>query len=202
MKKLLVASTLFIFIINSPAFAQKKKNREQNTIGERENNSYGEQHGRILNLGAGFVYYSNVGRPVPMFMLNYEFDVVKNFTLAPFIGFYTYTNNYYWGNKNYPDRYYPYRVTVVPLGVKGAYYFDDLLHANQKWDFYAAASIGFAFRSITWDSDYYGDQNAVQEASPLYAALHIGARYHINQNIGAFLDFSTGFSTIGLSFKI
>lgn len=171
-----------------------------------------EKFGRTLNLGAGFGYYGGYANRVsPVVTLNYEFDIARNFTLAPFVGVYSYTNDYYWGyydnngnpnNPNYPYRNYRYRQTVVPVGVKCAYYFDELFRANDKWDFYAAASLGFSFVHTTWDSDYYGDRAMAQTVSPLFATAHAGARYHFTPRFGAFLDLSTGFSTIGLSFKL
>jgi len=161
-----------------------------------------EKYGKTLNLGTGigyYGYYGYIGRTLPVFHLNYEFDVAKDFTLAPFVTFYSYRNNYYWGNKNYPYRYYSYRETVIPIGLKGSYYFDDLLNASSKWDFYMAGSIGFALVSRTWDNGYYGDRNVYKGASPLYLDVHIGTEYHISSKVGAFLDLSSGVSTIGLA---
>jgi hypothetical protein len=161
-----------------------------------------EQFGRTLNVGAGVAYYGYADAPIPVLMINYEFDIARNITLAPFVGLYSYSNNYYWGNDNNPYRNYAYRETAVPVGVKGAYYFDELLHTNPKWDIYAAASIGFEFRTLTWENGYYGDRTVAREASPLYLAAHVGARYHITPKTGIFLDLSTGFSTFGFSFKL
>lgn len=158
-----------------------------------------EKYGKTLNLGVGVGYYGYVGQPVPFGTINFEFDIAKNITLAPFIGDYGYQRNYYWGNKDYPDRYYSYRTIVVPAGVKGTYYFDQLLHANSKWDFYAAASVGFAFRHSVWENGYYGNINVTQSASPLYIGAHAGTEYHMNQKAGLFLDLSTGVSTFGLT---
>lgn len=170
-----------------------------------------EKFGRTLNLGAGFGYYNGYANSVsPYVNVNYEFDIARNFTLAPFIGVYTYTNSYYWGhydngnpnNPNYPYRDYRYRQTVVPVGAKCAYYFDELFRANDRWDFYAAASLGFSFVHTTWDNDYYGDQDVAQAVTPLFATAHAGARLHCTPRFGIFLDLSTGFSTFGLSFKL
>lgn len=163
-----------------------------------------EKFGNTLNMGIGIGYYGSVHHSLPVAMLNYEFDVARNFTLAPFIGIYSYQNHYYWGNPNKPGwdpsyRQYSYRETAVPVGVKGTYYFDQLLHANPKWDFYAAGSLGFVFRTVSWENDYYGDRNAYQSASPLYLNVHIGAEYHLNQKAGLILDLSTGVSTAGLA---
>jgi len=163
-----------------------------------------EKFGNTLNLGAGIGYYGYVGHTLPVGIINYEFDIARNFTLAPFIGIYSYKNYYYWGNpgkwNNDPSyRQYSYRVTVVPVGIKGSYYFDQLFHASEKWDFYAAGSVGFAFRSVTWENGYYGDKRAYHSASPLYLDAHIGAELHLSQKVGLFLDLSTRVSTFGLA---
>jgi hypothetical protein len=100
-----------------------------------------------------------VGRSVPVFHVDYEFDVAKSFTLAPFISFSSYRTGYYWGDKNDPYKYYYYHETVIPIGVKGTYYFDKLLNANSNWDFYLAGSLGFAIVNSSWDSGYNGDRN-------------------------------------------
>ncbi|MBA3682908.1 MAG: hypothetical protein H0W73_17350 [Bacteroidetes bacterium] len=157
-----------------------------------------EKYGRTLNLGAGIGYYGYS----PAISLNYEFDVFKNFTLAPFVTVMSHRHYRYWGdvNKNYPYKNYYYRETIVPIGVKGTYYFDELLNATETWDFYAAASLGVAYRTTTWDSDYYGDRVVRSYSSPLYGDLHIGAEAHLSSKVGLFLDLSTGLSTLGLGF--
>lgn len=161
---------------------------------------YGQQkYGKTLNFGVGVGYYGYVGHSMPVLHFNYELDAAKNFTLAPFISIYSYRNRYWGGpKKNYI--YYTYRETVVPVGVKGTYYFDSLLKADSKWDFYLAGSLGFAVRSVSWHDDYAGDRNIYRGAHPLYLDLHIGAEYHINNKIGLFLDLSSGTSTLGLAF--
>lgn len=161
-----------------------------------------EKFGRTLNLGAGIRYYGYLGNNIPIVMLNYEFDIARNFTLAPFVGFYTNSNYYYWGDNNYAYRSYSYREINIPLGAKVAYYFDELFHASNKWDFYSAASLGVVFRTTSWDNGYYGDRRVISDGSPLFISLHVGSRYHINQHTGIFLDLSTGFSTVGVSFKL
>ncbi|NTW31225.1 MAG: hypothetical protein HGB12_01095 [Bacteroidetes bacterium] len=163
----------------------------------------GDKYGKALNLGLGIGgysgYYGYVGRSMPVLHADFEFDVARNFTLAPFVTFYTFSNNYYWGNKNYPYRYYTYRETVIPIGVKGTYYFDQLLKANSKWDFYLAGSLGFAIVNSSWENDYYGDKNYYHNPNSLFLDIHIGAEYHINTKLGLFLDLSSGVSTIGLA---
>ncbi len=162
-----------------------------------------EKYGKTLNLGIGLGYYGYAGYSMPVLHADYEFDVAKNFTLAPSISYYSYHSNYYWGNKNYPYRYYAYRQTVIPIGLKGTYYLDNLLKLNSKWDIYVAGSIGVAIIKSNWDDGYYGDRNLYRNSyrgtTPLYLDLHLGAEYHISNKAGIFLDLSTGVSTLGLA---
>ena len=162
-----------------------------------------EKYGGTLNLGIGVGgysgYYGYVGHSLPVFHADFELDVARNFTLAPFINFYSYSNDYYWGNKNNPYRYYTYRETVIPIGVKGTYYFDNLLGASPKWDFYLAGSLGFAIVNSTWDNGYAGDRYYYHGSSSIFLDLHIGTEYHFNNNLGIFFDLSTGVSTLGLA---
>jgi len=158
-----------------------------------QDRTYSENHGGALNLGLGIGgyggYYGYYGRSLPVFSINYEFDVAKNFTLAPFVTFVTY-HDYY--------NHYGYRETVIPIGVKGSYYFDDLLRANSDWDFYLAGSLGFSIVRTSWDGGYLGDSN-YHTANPLFLDLHIGTEYHLSNRVGLFLDLSTGVSTVGLA---
>src|ERR1035437_2829244 len=137
-----------------------------------QNTTYSENHGHTLNIGLGIGgyggYYGYYGRTLPVFSINYEFDVAKNFTLAPFATFVTYHD--YYNN-------YGYRETVIPLGVKGTYYFDQLLNAGADWDFYLAGSLGFAIDNVSWDTNYNGDRTYYHSAGPLFLDAHVGAEY-------------------------
>jgi len=167
-----------------------------------QNTNPSSSYGNTLNVGVGVGYYGYMGSSTPVIHANYEIDVVKNFTLAPFITVFSYANNRYWGNHNHPSRYYHYRETVIPVGVKGTYYFDDLLNLNSNWDIYGAGSLGFAFRRATWESGYDGDRMIHRRTGNLFLDVHVGAEYHFNQKVGIFFDLSTGVSTLGLSFKL
>jgi hypothetical protein len=158
-----------------------------------------ERYGNTLNLGVGLGYYSYVGSTTPVLHADYEFPVVRSFTLAPFINYFSYSNYYYWGNPSNPYRDYSYRETVIPLGVKGTYYFDKLLGLNKKWDIYAAGSVGFVYRKTTWENGYYGQTTIRRGTGALYLDLHLGAEYHVSRKAGIFLDLSTGVSTLGLA---
>ena len=159
-----------------------------------------ESYGNTLNIGLGVGYYGYIGHSIPVVHANFEFNVARNFTLAPFITVYSYQNSRYWGNPNYPYKNYYYRQTVIPVGVRASYYFDEILHAGSSWDFYLAGSAGFAIRKTVWDSDYYGETEVAHSSSGIYLDAHIGTEYHFNDRLGIFLDLSTGISTIGLAF--
>ena len=155
-----------------------------------QNSNFSDRHGNTLNLGLGLGgyagYYGYVGHIMPVLNINYEIGMANNFTLAPFVTFYSY-------------HYNNYRETVVPLGGKATYYFDDLFAAPREWDFYMAGSVGFTMVRTVWDNGYYQDSN-YHTVNPLFLDLHIGAEYHITHKLGIFLDLSTGVSTIGLAF--
>jgi len=172
MKKVGLFLIVLVSIINT-GFAQRKFGAEK--------------YGNTLNMGLGIGYYGYFDHNVPVVHLNYEFDVSKDFTLAPFITFYSYHRK-------------DYRQTVVPIGVKGTYYFDEILKADKKWDFYLAGSLGAALVSTRWNEGRNRTFNNREGPNRLYLDLHIGTEYHFNNKIGAFLDLSTGVSTIGLSF--
>jgi len=159
-----------------------------------------ERYGNTLNLGFGMGYFGYVGYNTPVFHINYEIQVDKNLTIAPFISFYRYHRSYYWGNHNHPYQYYYYDETVIPIGAKVTYYFDKLLHASSKWDFYLAGSLGYTIRRTVWQSEYYGETMIRPRSGYLYLDLHIGSEYHFNKKLGAFIDLSSGMSTLGLAF--
>jgi len=176
MKKIILAFLLILMMTGAHLVAQ--------------NDNYPERHGRTLNLGLGIGgysgYYGYIGHTLPVFHINYEFDVLSSFTLAPFATLYTYRGDYY-------------RETVIPIGVKGTFYFDQLLRASSDWDFYLAGSLGFAIVNSSWDANYTGDRGYWHNPGPLFLDVHIGAEYHLTSQLGIFLDLSNGVSTVGLS---
>ena len=137
MKKTFILTLIFLTILSFNISAQQTTITTTTTTTTYP--SYGEKFGKTLNLGLGIGgyagYYGYVGRSMPVLHADYEFDALKNFTLAPFINFYTFKNEYYWGNNDNPYRYYYYRQTVIPIGVKGTYYFNQLLKSRTKMGF-------------------------------------------------------------------
>jgi hypothetical protein len=170
-------------------------------VSAQESNA-SESFGNTLNIGLGIGYYGYIGHTLPVVHADFEFNVARNFTLAPFITVYTYRHYHHWGSPNDPYQDYYYRTTVIPIGAKGSYYFDELLGAGSRWDFYLAASLGFAIRKTVWDSGYYGETNIAHSSSGLYLDGHIGTEYHLGENLGLYLDLSTGQSMIGLAFHL
>jgi len=158
-----------------------------------------EKYGNTLNLGLGIGYYGYTGSSAPVLSANYEFDVFKNFTLAPFIMYYSFKKDYVYVDGNNRWRDDVYHDTFVPFGVKGTYYFDDLLGASPKWDFYLGASLGIQIESSSIGIDNIHNDNYYNQASTLYLDFHIGTEYHLSSHIGIFLDLSTGVSTVGLA---
>jgi len=188
MKKIIyITFTLCLLIINK-SVAQK--------------NTGGEKYGKTLNVGFGIGYYGYIGRSSPVIHADLEFDVAKNFTLAPFITYFSYTKYRYWEYSKNNYKNYSYRQQVIPIGLKGTYYFDQFLGAGNKWDFYLAGSLGLALRKTTWETSYTGDRTIENGSSNLYLDGHIGAEYHFNSKIGLVLDLSTGISTLCLAIHL
>ena len=179
MKKVTVTVVLALMMIGTSFSAQRRV--------------FSDGHGNTLNLGIGIGGYSDyfgyVGHTSPVLHANYEFGVARNFTLAPFVTVYSYRENYY---NDY------YRETVIPIGVKGTVYLDDLLRAGNSWDFYVAGSLGVSLFNRTWD-DKYGRDTYIEDPSPLYLDLHLGVEYKLSRNLGLYLDLSNGVSTVGLA---
>lgn len=161
-----------------------------------------EKYGKTLNTGIGIGYYGTVGKKMPVLHFDYEIDIIKNLTLAPSVSFFTYQKYENWGNPFYTYKDYRYRQTVVPIGIKGTYYFDDLVKINAKWDIYLASSLGFKIIKTSWESDYQGSKTTRDEISRIYLDLHIGSEYHLKEKIGLFIDLSTGVSTFGLAIHL
>lgn len=202
MKSKIIIAVCILTVFGTNIYAQETTTSTTITTTVRSPNTGGEKYGKTLNLAAGIGYYGYIGNTTPVLHLDFELDVAKNLTLAPFITYYSYNRYYYWGNPKYPYRDYAYRTTVIPIGVKGTYYFDQLLKAGSRWDFYLASSIGFAIRKTTWENGYYGETIVQNGSSGLYLDGHIGTEYHLNRNFGLFLDLSSGISTFGLGIHL
>lgn len=165
-----------------------------------------EKYGTTINLAVGIGgysgYYSHIGGYAPVVHLDVEFDVARNFTLAPFINFYSYSYRYHLNN---PSRDYVYRVRIIPVGVKGVYYLDELLNAGAKWDFYVGGSLGVVFATSSWDDPYYFNNGYpyntyyYNRGAQVYTDLHLGAEYHLSSKLGLYLDLSNGLSTVGIA---
>lgn len=110
-----------------------------------------ELHGSTLNLALGIG-----GRQLSVFHINYEFDVAPAVTLAPFVSFYDYSN-------------------FIPIGVKGSFYFDNMLQINSSWDLYVAGTLGLGIVSDEWDTQYYRDRYNFRGPNAIFIDFHLGA---------------------------
>lgn len=97
--------------------------------------------------------------------VNYEFPVSKEITIAPGVG----TNlNLNWIN----------------IGVKGNYYFDNLLEINDDaFDVYGGINAGYSI--------YNGKKNNIN-SSDLNLGLQVGGRYFWNDKWGFYLEIAGG----------
>lgn len=153
-----------------------------------------EHFGHTLNIGLGPGYFGASLMRSPYFTVNYEVEVLRNFTLAPFVGFATYRSN----EILYGARYYSYRGTIMPLGVKAIYYFDEVIELPWRWDLYAGASLGYTIASKRWEPGYTGVSGSLPGISSVFAAIHVGAEYHVSDVTGIFLDLSNNVTTAGV----
>ncbi|GAA4469954.1 hypothetical protein GCM10023093_30280 [Nemorincola caseinilytica] len=188
----LFATTLFAPLTNATAQTDIRVGESATPV----NRSTGHEHyGHTFNLGLGPGYFGAYLMRSPYFTFNYEIDVLPDFTLAPFIGFSSYRSN----PQTFGGRYYYYRGTIVPIGVKASYYFDDLINMPPRWDLYAAGSLGFTFINKRWEDGYTGVVGEIPGINPLFLDIHVGTEYHVSNHTGIFLDLSTGVSVVGVA---
>jgi hypothetical protein len=147
-----------------------------------------EKYGNTFNIGvgSGIGNYGYAFSKTPAVHMDYEFDIIRTLTLAPFVTLYHYQNNFY-------------HERVIPVGLKATCYFDQIVKAHARWDFYLAGSLGFAIRETVWENGFTPDPAINYGPGALYMVISIGTEYHINKNFGAYIDLSNGISTIGLS---
>lgn len=153
-----------------------------------------ESYGNTANIGIGLGHRNVYRASFPIIHFNYEFDVIEDITLAPFITLvhYRYINK--WNGKKYR-----YNSWTIPIGLKGSYYFDDFLNLDSKFDIYGGGSIGFNIFTGGWNDGAYDGPDYDGGFSQLYLDINIGAEFHLNSKIGLILDLSTGISTFGIS---
>lgn len=161
-----------------------------------------ENYGGVLNVGVGLGYYNYVGSTMPVIHADYEVQLMDNLTVAPSISVYQYSGQHLWVNSEGAYRNYSYDETVIPLGLKVSCYFDELLHAGPKWDFYSSGSLGLIVRKTSWEKAYSGPKDIQPGTGPLCLDFHIGTEFHMTGLLGLQLDLSTGVSTLGLCFHM
>lgn len=154
-----------------------------------------EPFGRTFNMGMGPSYYSSKILPSPFYSINYEYDIFNNITIAPFVGFASFRSE----PSIIASRYYYYRATILPFGIKTTYYLDNLLKIPCRWDVYIACSLGYTYINKKWDYGYPGINDKIPGIREEYLQAGIGIEYHISRNTGFFIDVSTNAATAGIS---
>ncbi|WP_247235751.1 hypothetical protein [Telluribacter sp. SYSU D00476] len=92
--------------------------------------------------------------------------------------------------------YLGYRWSVLTIGARGSYHFNELLNLNdERFDLYAG--LGLAYRNINYGGIYdsYGDGVSL--------LAHIGGRYYFKPSTALFAELGSGFSVLhaGVAFK-
>jgi hypothetical protein len=154
-----------------------------------------ETYGKTFNMGVGPGYFSASILPAPFFAINYEFDILNNLTLSPFVSFASYKSE----ASIIASRYYYHRATILPFGIKATYYLDNLLKIPNKWDFYIGCSVGYTYIRKAWDFGYPGIIGGIPGLREEYVHAHVGAEYHVSKKAGLFVDVSTGVAVVGVS---
>ena len=72
-------------------------------------------------------------------------------------------------------------LSYLTLGVKGSYYFDNLIGLSDPWDFYAGANAGFALAT-----------NNKNDSNDFDIGLQVGGRWFWNEKWGLYLEFGGG----------
>ena len=108
---------------------------------------------------------------------SYEFPVHKNISVAPYVGT-------------------DFELNWLSLGVKGNYYFDNLLNLSGEWDVYGGANSGYAI-----------GLNNKGKSDDFNMGLHVGGRWFWNDKWGLYLEFGGGnttkdFGAIGVTMKL
>lgn len=188
MKTKLLIVCIIIAGFSTQGFAYQRK-KERNGM---------EKFGSTINAGVGLAYFNFIGEAVPVGHINYEIDVEDNITIAPFITYFGHHEYAFPDQANPLFRHY-YRESVIPVGVTGYYYFDDMLGVNDNWDFYAGLSLGAQIMRKVWQDGYVGSSNVALNETKFYIDGHIGAEYHLGREIGFTLDISRGISMVGLA---
>jgi hypothetical protein len=138
----------------------------------------------VLDIGVGFNYY---GIPIHA---SAEKLVVNNISVGLYGNIMSYSDFGFVSNN--------YSYYLIYAGVKGNYYFNELLgYGNNKYQLYAGLNIGYA-KLITTD-------NSFNYNSRPFLGGQAGLRYFFNKKFGVYAegDWSgQGGGTIGLSIKL
>lgn len=177
--------TALLFILSfSFCFAQDDDDNKKSS--GHKSASSGNYAG-VNNLNLGFVTYWSYNGSLA-FQADYEFNLARDFTFGPSLGYAGYSDNYY-------------KYSNFSVGARFRWYADRVLNiTHPKWDVFANGDIGFSI----WNSKYTGpgtDPKTSSSTSPLWIGLGIGGKFHFNEKIGLQLIIGSG-AQIGIHFGL
>lgn len=146
-----------------------------------------EKGDKLLNVGVGLGTYGAGGIGLGG---SFEYGIHEAISVGALAG---YSGKNYFGS----------RFSVLYLGVRGSYHFNELLNLNNdQIDLYAGAGLGY--RNVTWNIDGIGGGFLGKTyGGGIYPLLHIGGKYYLKPNLGLFAELGSGFGTLqaGVAFK-
>ena len=171
MKKMLIAAIAIVF---ATAFHTT----------QAQFNPYADE-AKMLTAGIGIS-----GWGVPIFV-RFEAPVADNITVGGGLSYQSKGENYVG---------YKWRHTIFGLTGRGSYHFNELLEANDDWDFYAGLGLGYYF----WNTSYDDSGSSVNWSGTNYGGfsvgIHLGARYFVSEKVGLNLEVGGGTVLGGATF--
>ncbi len=173
MKKSMAILSLFVLTL---VFAPRAK--AQYAVGQID-----------LNLGIGLIPTFGVGTGGLPISVSGEYGITEEIGVGAYLGYSRSRDNLFL----FGDATYSYLI----FGARGSYHFDV---AQDPWDLYAGAMLGYNRASVTYQNA--GAGLAPEAASGITYSLFAGARYRFTDQIGAFGELGYGISIINLGLTL
>ncbi len=218
MKRLIFLGSL-VFLL---CFMYSPNGHSQSEAGFAPNHFYADIGIGVPSRFGGFGYTGYVGynsTRLPAFTANFQYGF-DMFSAGLFLGYthygYKYTKSYsYWAGNNYihEQGVYKEKTSRIGIGVSFSwhvwYFLNNKLDLGlgvDKLDLYVNAVIGGNIkRYVKTDPDPDDGKYTATSGGPLVSAK-VGAKYYFLKNLGAFLEFGGGYSsisyaTVGIALK-
>ncbi len=145
-----------------------------------------------LNAGIGLASYWGGGLPIGV---SAEKTIRENISVGGSVDYARY---------GYNSGGYRWNYSFIYAGARASYHFGELLNlANDRFDPYAGASLGFRHASYRDNSGYGYDYRSPYN-SGLYLGVHAGARYLFTPKFGGFAEVGYGIAAlkVGVTVKL